>query len=141
MYKVKIFSVGKTKERWLEEAIDLYIKRLKGKMTIEWLFAKDDAALLSQLNKERHFILLDENGKQHTSRQFSSMVIDELEKNGSRLNLVIGGAEGLPPSLKEKGNLISLSKLTFTHQIARLTLVEQLYRALQIEQNTPYHKD
>ena len=140
MIKIKIFSVGKTKERWLVEAIDQYITRLKGKIAIEWLFYKDDAALLASLEKESHLLLLDERGEQLTSQQFSTLLTKELEKGGSRVNFVIGGAEGLPPSLKSRGKLLALSKLTFTHQMARLLLVEQLYRAYQIEQGTAYHK-
>ena len=141
MYKVKVFSIGKTKERWLSEAIDFYVKRLQGTMTIDWIFAKDDKGLLQLLEKETHIILLDEKGLTLSSKDFSLKLIKSLEESGSRLSLVIGGADGLPATLKDLYPSISLSKLTFTHQIARLILIEQLYRAVQIDSGTPYHKD
>ncbi len=139
MLKVKIISVGKTKEPWLEEALQEYIKRLSPIMQFETLWVKNDDQLLESCKKE-NIIALDPLGKEFDSLGFSKFVQQQFEANGSRIAFVIGGPEGLPPLLKKSSKLISLSKLTFTHQIARLVLVEQLYRSFEIAKSTPYHK-
>lgn len=140
MYKLKIFSIGKTKESWLKEAIEEYSNRLGAILSIQWILAKDDPQLISLLSEET-YIALDPNGKMFTSEDFSTWLIKSLEARSSRLNFVIGGAEGLPPAISE-GALakISLSKLTFTHQLTRLILIEQIYRAFEIDKGTQYHK-
>ena len=138
--KIKILSVGKTKEAWLEAAFDEYIKRLKSTAEVECLWAKNDAQLIEKARKEKGIVCLDPQGSLYTSEQFAAFVTQQLERNGSRLTIVIGGAEGLPAELKALGPLISLSPLTFTHQITRLILIEQLYRAFEIAKGSNYHK-
>lgn len=139
MLKLKLISVGKTKEEWLDAAIDEYVKRLKPVMAIEFLWVKNDEQLVAAVEKESGVVCLDAAGKQMTSEQFAVFVNKSFEGNGSRLTLVIGGAEGLPPKLKEYP-LISLSLMTMTHQIVRLVLMEQLYRAFEILKGSKYHK-
>lgn len=139
MLKIKLFSIGKTKEQWLEDAIDEYLRRLKPTASIEFFWAKNDEQLLQLVEKEPLFICLDPNGKMMTSEQFSSFLISKLEEGGSRLSFVIGGPDGLPPILK-KASLFSLSPLTLTHQLTRLILLEQIYRAFEIAKGSPYHK-
>jgi 23S rRNA (pseudouridine1915-N3)-methyltransferase len=150
MFKIKILSVGKTKEAWLEQALNEYIKRLQPIAAFEFVWAKNDKQLLELVGKEGYFICLDANGMLMSSEKFSGYLIDRLEKNGSRLTLVIGGAEGLPAELKA-GNgagagagagaeLISLSPMTLTHQATRLILLEQIYRAFEIARGSKYHK-
>lgn len=143
MYKLRILTVGKTKETWLDEAIGEYTKRLKPVATIEWVLAKDDAQLALFVRKETAYVCLDLHGKQMTSESFSTFLIESLLQQGSRLSFVIGGADGLPAHLKQEGaclGSISLSAMTFTHQIARLILCEQLYRAFEIAKRSKYHK-
>lgn len=141
MIKVKIIGVGKTKEEWLETAISEYLKRLTPIAQFEFLFLKDDTSLLDHLKEEpAQFITLDEGGKQFSSVQFSQFLQQQLDRNGPRLNFVIGGAEGLPPSLKSHTPNLSLSPMTLTHQMVRLLLVEQIYRALEIQRGSRYHK-
>ena len=142
MYKIKIFTVGKTKEPWLHEALSEYHKRLKTTMGIEWILAKNQEQLTDFLSKESvAWISLDPKGRLLDSLDFSKLLFHTLEKQGSHLNFVIGDADGLAPSIKEKSLfLLSLSPLTFTHQITRLVLLEQLYRAREIEKRSPYHK-
>lgn len=141
MYRIKIFSIGKTKESWLNDAVSEYEKRLKTIMPIEWIFAKNNDGLKSLLDKESHFIALVPSAKEVTSELFKEKLYALLEQFGSRLNFVIGGAEGIPKEIEEKAFLtLSLSKLTFTHQIARLILIEQIYRATEIEKGSEYHK-
>lgn len=142
MFTVKILSVGKSKEIWLNTAIDEYEKRLSPYMNIDWTLVKDDQSLIKQVVKLPNYICLDPMGKSFTSIAFSTYLISELEKNGSRLNLIIGGADGISKQILDKSQgLISLSSMTFTHQMTRLILLEQLYRGIQIHLNTGYHKD
>lgn len=140
MLKLKIISVGKTKEKWLEEACQEYYKRLQSHVQMESCWAKDSSQLVEWCNKEHHLIALDPQGREQTSEEFSAFIHQQWERHGSRLTIVIGGAEGLPEELKLKHPLLSLSKLTFTHQMTRLILVEQVYRAIEIARGSNYHK-
>jgi 23S rRNA (pseudouridine1915-N3)-methyltransferase len=139
MVKIKIFSPGKTKEPWLQEAIQEYIKRLKPVAEIEWIHPKKESDLAPLVEKEKRWIALDPRGKEFTSEQFSKFIFQELESHGATINFVIGGAEGLPERLR-KEPLISLSQMTFTHQATRWILLEQIYRAFEIEKGSTYHK-
>lgn len=142
MIKIKILSIGKTKETWLDQAINEYIKRLSPVAAFEFIWAKDDKQLLEFAGKESagSVVCLDAAGSVMTSEQFSSFLISKLEQAGSRLTLIIGGSDGLPLQLKRSAPLISLSPMTFTHQITRLVLMEQIYRAFEIAKGSPYHK-
>jgi 23S rRNA (pseudouridine1915-N3)-methyltransferase len=140
MIKIRIFGVGKTKEAWLETALEEYLKRLKPSFQIEFHYAKNDVQLLDWLEKEPKVIALDPAGKSLTSEQFSSFLYEQIEAGGSRLTIIIGGPEGLPQVIRQQAQLLSLSPLTFTHQLARLVLIEQLYRAAEIAKGSPYHK-
>ncbi len=140
MLKLKILSVGKTKEKWLEEAFQEYVKRLKPFVHIECAWAKDTPQLIEWTQKEKSFLCLDPAGRLFTSEELAAFLTHQWEKEGSRLTLIIGGAEGLPLELKKHSLLISLSPLTFTHQITRLVLIEQIYRAIEIQRDSPYHK-
>lgn len=139
MHKIKLLSVGKTKEEWLDQAIDEYVKRLKPVAAFEFIWAKNDEQLLAFVEKESNVVALDAAGQQMTSEEFAVFLNKKLESGGSRLTLVIGGAEGLPPELK-KLPLISLSPMTMTHQIVRLVLLEQIYRGFEIARGSKYHK-
>jgi 23S rRNA (pseudouridine1915-N3)-methyltransferase len=141
MIKIKVYSVGKTKEEWLQSALTLYETRLKPSLSIEWILAKNDEQLKQFLAKEANFICLDRNGKHYSSEEFSIFLIHCIEQSHARLCFVIGGPEGLPEAITLKAkSLLSFSRLTFTHQMTRLILVEQIYRALEIEKNSSYHK-
>lgn len=140
MLKLSVLSIGKTKESWLEEALQEYTKRLKPYVLIEWKWAKDDEQLISLVEKEGSAICLDPNGQSFTSEHFAAYLQKAWENGGSRVAFVIGGAEGLPDVLKKKYPLFSLSQMTFTHQITRLVLIEQVYRAIEIQRGSQYHK-
>jgi len=141
MYKIKIFSIGKTKEAWLREALGEYCRRLAPILSIDWVLSKDNESLIKHLEKEEAYITLEPTGKAYSSESFSSWLIDSLELYGSRINFVIGGAEGLTSKISEKAKAkISLSKMTFTHQLTRLILLEQIYRGLEIQKGSRYHK-
>ena len=138
MFKVKVITQGLTKEFWLRDALLEYEKRLTGKMHIEWVFVSKPKELIEKVLQENTFIALDVLGKQLSSEELSRTLFS---KWGSRPTFVIGGSEGLSPEITRKASYhLSLSRLTFTHQMIRLILVEQLYRALEIEQNSSYHK-
>lgn len=140
MLHIKILSVGKTKETWLEEALQEYLKRLKPVAAFEFVWAKNDAQLLSLTEKEPLLICLDPDGREMTSTEFADFLQKKFVEGGSKVAFVIGGAEGLPPSLKASAQQISLSRMTFTHQVTRLVLLEQIYRAFEIAKGSKYHK-
>ena len=141
MYKIKIITVGKAKENWLQEGLEEYTKRLKPMATIEWILAKQTEKLKHFLKDEKSYICLDPNGKLFSSEQFTRFLTDQLETQGSRLTLLIGDAEGLPSEIRNGAAfLLSLSPLTFTHQMTRLILLEQLFRAFEIDRGSAYHK-
>lgn len=137
MVKINILSIGKIKHSWLEEALDEYTKRLSPYATINWRLVKNLTELEKAAEKEMRLICLDPKGREQTSEEFSSLI----QKEGSRMCFVIGGDVGLSEMLKKRAaHLLSLSRLTFTHQLTRLILLEQLYRAFEIERGSPYHK-
>ena len=141
MLKIKVYSIGKNKEEWLQQALNEYERRLKATLSFEWILAKNDEQLKQFLEKEENFICLDPQGKLYSSEEFSVFLTQAFRDYHSRLSLVIGGAEGIPSALKAKAkSSISLSRMTFTHQITRLVLIEQIYRALEIAKGSAYHK-
>jgi len=147
--EVKIRIVGRKSggEKWLESSYSTYETRLKStnlKVTTNW--HKNDEELIKNIdsdNSKNHpVVLLDPLGKMCTSEKFSDDMYKWLEEGGSRLTFVIGGAEGLPEVLKSTyaSRMLSLSSLTFTHQFARILLMEQIYRASEIKKGSGYHK-
>lgn len=141
IFDITLFSVGKNKESWLDEALSEYEKRLKGSIKIEWVLLKNDVELEKVVFEEKNYIALDPRGKAFSSAEFSKFFIKNIEQDGGKMRLVIGSSEGLTPKMRSNAKaLISLSLLTFTHQITRLVLLEQIYRAVQIYKNSPYHK-
>lgn len=157
--QVKIRMVGREKsgshDQWIAEACEMYTTRLRTSnvdLETEWHKTSDQLVkgITNDVEKGATVVLLDPYGKLPTSEDFADDVYEWLERGGSRLVFGIGGAEGLPWELKSgilqmgkkfiKLPLLSLSKLTFTHQFARLLLVEQIYRASEIRRGTNYHK-
>ena len=137
MFKVKIIAIGRSKEAWLNAALAEYEKRLQGRMQLEWLLAENDGELAACCRKEPLLIALDLKGDLLSSEGFS----EKWMRLGARAAFVIGGPEGLPQEVLKLAHWRwSLSPLTFTNQMVRLLLVEQLYRALEIARGSPYHK-
>lgn len=140
MLKVKVIAMGKSKESWLKEAISEYEKRLSPYLQFLWIYPKDEEQFDHFLN-EGPYIALDPNGEEFDSIRFSQKLSSALEKNKSQITFAIGGPTGFTQNQLQKAySKISLSRLTFTHQIVRLILVEQVYRALEISKKSPYHK-
>ena len=154
--KIKLITVGKLKEKYLKDGIAEYIKRLGRFAKVEQVELVDEktpdraSQLENQqiLEKEGERILskisdkvLAIEGKQFPSEKFSQ-TIDQIMTSGySNLTFVIGGSLGLSPEVKKRGNLLmSFGQLTLPHQLMKLVLVEQIYRAFMIQQGSPYHK-
>ena len=137
----KIIAIGKIRKQWIQEGIEMYLKRLPGLKVIEIKDStqiKEEHAIKEFLKKNETLVTLNENGKSFTSQEFSKKIINCQNQN---ITFAIGGASGLSPSLNDSASWqLSLSPLTFPHEIARLLLIEQLYRAKTISQGGPYHK-
>jgi 23S rRNA (pseudouridine1915-N3)-methyltransferase len=140
MIKLKILSVGKTKEAWLADAFDEYLKRLTPVAKIETVWVKSDEQLEALIEQEPAVVCLDAGGTMMSSEEFSQFLQKQLEEHGARLTLVIGGSDGVSEKVKRSYPLVSFSRLTFTHQIIRLMLMEQIYRAFEIARGSKYHK-
>lgn len=139
--RVRLIAVGKVRKRWLQEGVDLYLRRLPGLQVLEVRDStpdKEALAITALLKPEERLVVLTEDGKAFNSVNFAQ----ELECLASeKLVLVLGGAEGISPALKARAERSwSLSAMTFPHEVARLLLLEQLYRAITIQQGGPYHK-
>lgn len=138
----------------MEEGYDVYQKRLRpARVEVETDWHKTNDELIKFVNADvrlgRVVVMLDPTGQPLSSEGFSAKLYSWLEAGGSRLSFVIGGAEGLPAELRSLASsnnnqnnsaMISLSQLTFTHQFARLLLIEQIYRASEIRKGSDYHK-
>lgn len=156
--KINLLCMGKTDDKEIANLVDYYKNRLPKHWNFEIttipdvknaknlsaeLLKKEEAQLfLQQIDNSDHVILLDENGKQQTSREFASSIENWMNLSYKKVHLLIGGAYGFSKEIHQRANeKISLSKMTFTHQMIRLFIVEQLYRADQILQGKPYHND
>ncbi len=130
MMRIKIISPGKNREPWLIEALAEYEKRLTREAKIEWVFPKE------LIIKDEKYSLLDVQGKYLSSEEFSSFLMSKPSHV-----FVIGGPEGPPKNISDNATFkFSLSPLTFTHQLVRLVLVEQIYRGFEIYKGSAYHK-
>lgn len=154
--KITLIAVGKTEDKYLIEGIDKYLNRLKHYINFNVLIIPDikntknlteaqqkskEAELISkQINPIDIVILLDEKGKKHSSISFSEYLNKQMIGSVQHLVFIIGGPYGFDDSIYKRANTsISLSDMTFSHQMVRLFFVEQLYRAFSILKNEPYH--
>lgn len=150
---IKILSVGKKHESWVSEGIERYQKRLRTPFSVEWVllphssFEGDRARLeeseriLSRLGTDEYVILLDERGRSLDSPQLSTLLSEQLHASRTVV-LIIGGAYGVDQTVHQRAHYIwSLSPLVFPHQLVRLLLAEQLYRAQQISIGSAYHHE
>ena len=134
--KVAIISIGKSKKSHLEKWIDEYLQRLQNEVVISFSFVKQ---LKPEQLQKKPYIALDIQGKILTSESFATHFFQWSSKGEH--TYVIGADTGLPPAILQGAIYkLSLSKMTFTHQMARLILVEQIYRAVCNRQGGKYHK-
>ena len=141
---VNILLVGKKNgaEQFIADGCAEYEKRLSTSMTLSTTFLKTDNDLVERAKTLKGSVFaLDEHGKEYKSRGFSKAVYKAFQEGGSKVSFIIGGFSGLPEQIKDNFELISLSQMTFTHQFARLLLLEQIYRASEIHKGSGYHKD
>jgi len=136
--ELKVIAVGKIPHH-LKEAQEYYLKRVKNLSVVEVKKGRSkEEEGKKLLSKATGFVIaLDERGREMSSREFA-----ELLKNRPKVSFLIGGADGLSEEVKEKSNLLlSLSKFTLQHDVARIVLLEQLFRAQEINRGSPYHRD
>jgi 23S rRNA (pseudouridine1915-N3)-methyltransferase len=144
--KIKVAWIGKTKEPAIEALTEEYLKRISRYAEIAGVALKDEAAILSlasgerQKKKEKHkLVLLDSQGKQFSSEELAEFLERE-QLNATPLLFAIGGSDGFSEEARRSaGFMLSLGKMTLPHELARVVLVEQLYRAFTILKNHPYH--
>ena len=145
--KITIIAVGKLKEKYLVEAVNEYLKRLKPFATVEIIelpecrtVDEECEKVLTRLPKDSWICVLDVIGETISSEELAQKLTDITLSGQSRLTFVIGGAFGLNQKLREDADFrLSLSKMTFTHQMTRVILLEQIYRAFKINRGEPYH--
>lgn len=155
---ITLLVVGKTDEKYLQEGIDVYTKRLKHYVNFalvvipalkdqkgaspEEVKEREAALILKHTAKSDRIVLLDEHGTEHTSVGFAQYLQKQMNSGIRNLTFIIGGAFGFAPSVyAAAGDKVSLSKLTFNHQMVRLFFAEQLYRAFTILNHEPYHNE
>ena len=150
---IKIICVGKIKEKYLVEAIEEYKKRISRYTKLEIIELKDysidDINKVLELEKEQieryigtkdYVITMEIEGEQTSSEKFAEK-IDSILNINSNITFIIGGSYGLDISIKKRANYhLSFSKMTFPHQLFRVLLLEQIYRAYKINNNESYHK-
>ena len=151
--KIILLLVGKTSEVYLKEGIEVYLKRLTNYISLSQgvlalspakdkriAIEEESKSIQSKLLPGDFIVVLDESGSEVGSRQLAGMFQKWMVNGIGRVVFIIGGPFGISPALKQKANLIlSVSKFTFTHQMVRLILVEQIYRAMTIIKNESYH--
>lgn len=156
--KIILLQTGKTNEKYVSEGIEVYSARIKrysgfeiitvpdvknsGYMSEQELKAKEGKKILESVREGDYLVLLDERGREFRTTEFSAWLEKKLNQPGKRLIFISGGAFGLSEEVYSKADMkISLSKMTFPHQLVRLIFVEQLYRALSIMKGSPYHHE
>ena len=156
--KICLIYMGKTEFGYLTDGIDVFIKRLKHYIPVEVSVIPDlkktkglpvserkrleGEVILKQVKNDDVLVLLDENGDQYTSTGFAGFLQTQMNSGAKRLVFVVGGAFGFSPDVYQRARYtLSLSKMTFSHQMVRLFFVEQLYRAFTIIKGEPYHNE
>ncbi len=158
--KINVYCVGKLKEAYWKDAVSEYKKRIEGYAKLEIIEANDFATpekasasieeeiknkegrkMLEKIKSGDFVIALDLNQKEYTSEEFSSQMEKWLVAGGSSVSFLIGGSLGLSEECKKRANVsVCFGKMTFPHQLARVMLLEQIYRSFKIAHHEPYHK-
>ena len=153
---IKLILHGKTEDTYLQEGISKYTKRLKHyisfseivipalkntkKLRFQDIKQKEGVLLLTKVKSTDTLVLLDERGLSFSSKEFSSFLQKQMNQSVKSLVFVVGGAYGFSDEVYKRANYkLSLSKMTFSHQMIRLLFIEQIYRAFTILNNEPYH--
>lgn len=144
--KIKIAWIGKTKEPAIQSLTDEYLKRISRYVPVEGVALRDEATLLETCGRsgkgaaKSTLVLMDSRGKEFSSEQFAKFLGDYQDRNPLPLVLAIGGADGFSEATRASAQqVISLGKMTLAHELARVVLLEQVYRAFTILKGHPYH--
>jgi 23S rRNA (pseudouridine1915-N3)-methyltransferase len=143
--KLRIAWIGKTKEPAIQSLTDEYLKRLSRYADTQGIALKDESALLKLRGRDARFtkntlVLLDSRGKQLSSEEFATYLGNYQDRNPLPLLFAVGPANGFTPETRQEAKLLlSLGKMTVAHELARVVLLEQLYRAFTILKGHPYH--
>jgi 23S rRNA (pseudouridine1915-N3)-methyltransferase len=155
---ITILVIGKTTEEFVQLGFKVYFDRLKHYLGVKYIELpelkdkknlspiqikdKEALSILSSIPKSATIVLLDEHGVSKSSIEFANLLQKQMNSGIKELIFIIGGAFGVSELIKKQADLcISFSKMTFTHQFIRVILAEQLYRAMTILKNEPYHND
>ena len=156
--KITLLTVGKTDKDWVKQGIEIYTSRLKhyipfsiseipelknvSSLSKDQIKAREGELILKNVKPTDDVILMDEHGKEYTSVDFASFLQKKISYEGKDIVFVIGGAYGFSEEVYRRANgKISLSKMTFSHQMVRAIFTEQLYRAFTIMRGEPYHHE
>jgi 23S rRNA (pseudouridine1915-N3)-methyltransferase len=145
--KIKIAWIGKTKEPAIQSLTDEYLKRISRYVQVEGIGVRDEAALLevcgragTKVGAKSTLVLMDSRGKELSSEQFAKFLGDYQDRNPLPLVLAVGGADGFSDEVRAAAQYVtSLGKMTLAHELARVVLLEQVYRAFTILKGHPYH--
>ena len=155
--KITLLTVGKTDKDWVKQGIDIYASRMKhyfpfsiveipelknvSSLSQDQIKTKEGELILKNVKPTDDMILLDERGREFSSMEFAKALQDKISYTGKDIVFVIGGAYGFSDAVRQRSNSkISLSRMTFTHQISRVLILEQIYRAEAIQAGSKYHK-
>lgn len=156
--KITLLTVGKTDKDWVRQGMDIYVSRLKhyipfsvmeipelknvSSLTKDQIKVREGELILKNIRPTDDLILLDEKGKEYSSVEFAKVIQDKISYAGKDMVYVIGGAYGFSEAVYKRANSkISLSRMTFSHQMVRAIFTEQIYRAFTIMKGEPYHHE
>lgn len=156
--KITLLTVGKTDKDWVKQGMDIYLSRLKhyipfsvveipelknvSALTKDQIKAREGELILKNVRPADDLILLDERGKEYASVELAKVIQDKITYAGKDIVFVIGGAYGFSDTVYSRANSkISLSRMTFSHQMVRAIFIEQIYRAFTIMKGEPYHHE
>ena len=156
--KITLLTVGKTDKDWVKQGMDIYVSRLKhyipfsiteipelknvSALSREQIKAKEGELILKNVKPADNLVLLDERGKEYSSVEFAKVLQDKINYEGKDIVFVIGGAYGFSEDVYRRAkSRMSLSRMTFSHQMVRAIFAEQLYRAFTIIKGEPYHHE
>ena len=156
--KITLLTVGKTDKDWVKQGLDIYVSRLKhyvpfsiteipelknvSALTKEQIKTREGELILKNIRNTDDVILLDERGKEYSSMELARILQDKMTYGGRDIVYVIGGAYGFSDAVYSRANSkLSLSRMTFSHQMVRAIFAEQIYRAFTIMKGEPYHHE
>jgi len=156
--KITLLTVGKTDKDWVRQGMDIYVSRLKhyipfsvieipelknvSALTKDQIKTREGELILKSIRPTDDLVLLDERGKEYTSVELAKVIQDKISYVGKDIVYVIGGAYGFSDAVYQRADSkMSLSRMTFSHQMVRAIVVEQIYRAFTIMRGEPYHHE